>query len=177
MNTKQLERGQGLVEYGIIIALVAIITAVAIGLVSRATQRGYGVIGAALGAKRDNIGGRVIEITNAQCIVEQKTIHHQNSGTDEVIHQTGMWIIGITNVNVAELTASTEKVIGTGLDGLPSPVEVNGDPSSFKWHPTLSPDTEDSTLCPKAIVIQANDGTIALSPVNVVNMTAEETEQ
>jgi hypothetical protein len=83
-------------------------------------------------------------------------------------NQTGLWIVGNTNEDVADLTGSTNQAVGTGMGGLDSPVEANG-PSGFKFHPLLA-NQVDLTVCPKSVVIQAKDGAIAVAPVAAVTM-------
>ncbi len=147
------EHGQGLVEYALILALVALVVIVGAYLLGQAVQRVYGVITGALGAKYDTIGARSIVIESAQCFAVQST------------HQTGLYVLGtIAGEDVANLTGSTEQAVGTGLGGLSSPVEANGD-FGFKFHPLLSPSAADLSLCPRAVVIQSKDGAIAVSPV------------
>ena len=146
------QEGHGLVEYALILALVALVAIVVVALTGVAAQRGYGVLGGALGARYDTQGQRVVEITGAQCIALQSA------------NLTGLWVIGNTNYDVAHLTGSTERAIGTGLEGLPAPIEANG-PSGFKFHPLLAYKA-DLGVCPKSVVIQAADGAVAVAPVS-----------
>jgi Flp pilus assembly pilin Flp len=147
------ERGQSLVEYALILALVALVVIVGASLLGQAVQRVYGVITGALGAKYNTIGARSIVIESAQCFAVQST------------HQTGLYVLGtIAGENVADLTGSTDQAVGTGLGGLSSPVEANGD-FGFKFHPLLSPSTADLSLCPRVVVIQSKDGAMAVSPI------------
>jgi pilus assembly protein Flp/PilA len=158
MNPRRLQNcqhGQGLVEYALILVLVAVVVIVAASLLGQAVQRVYGVISGALGAKYDAVGTHAIEITTAQCIAVKSS------------NLTGLWVVGNTNEDVANLTGSTDKAVGTGMGGLASPVEVNG-PNGFKFHPLLLDNAADLSVCPKAVVIQAKDGAIAVSPVTAV---------
>jgi Flp pilus assembly pilin Flp len=140
-------------EYALILALVAVVVIVAAFAIGLAVQRIYGVAAAALGVKRNSAGPQhTIEITDpALCIASES----QN--------KTGLWIVGLTDMDVADLTGSTEVAVGTGMAGDLSPVEPNGD-GGFKFHPLLAYSV-DLSVCPKTIVIQAKDGTIALAPV------------
>src|SRR5258708_35396360 len=52
-NKRELEGGQGLVEYAIIIALVGLVASVVVGLIGLAASRSYGLTAGALGVKRD----------------------------------------------------------------------------------------------------------------------------
>jgi Flp pilus assembly pilin Flp len=56
LRCKRSAVGQGLGEYALILALVAIAVIVIVGLLGQAVQRGYGVIGAVLGAKQEVAG-------------------------------------------------------------------------------------------------------------------------
>jgi pilus assembly protein Flp/PilA len=149
------ESGQGLVEYALILVLVAVVVVVAALLLGQAVQRVYGIIGGTLGVKYNTVGVHAIEITTAECIA----LTSQNL--------TGLWVIGTTNEDVANLTGSTDQAVGTGMGGLASPVEANG-PNGFKFHPLLLDNAADLSVCPKSVVIQAKDGAIAISPVTAV---------
>ncbi len=149
------QRGQGLVEYALIMVLVAVVVIIALTLLSHALQRSYGIVAAVLGAKRDSAGSHTIQILTSLCVAVPQT------------HLTGLWVIGTTDEDVTNLTGSTDQAVGTGIGGAASPVESNG-PSSFKFHPLLSADVADLSLCPKGVVIQAADGTLALAPVQPV---------
>jgi Flp pilus assembly pilin Flp len=148
------ERGQGLVAYALILVLVALAVIVALRLTGRAVQRNYGVIAGALGVTHNTSGQQIIEIMNAQCIALESA------------QLTGLWVLGNTNEDVADLTASTEQAVGTGMDGLNSPVESNG-ANGFKFHPLLAYKA-DLSVCPQAVVIQARDGAIAVAPITKV---------
>src|SRR5258708_8526583 len=52
-NKRELEGGQGLVEYAIIIALVGLVASVVVGLIGLAASRSYGLTAGALDVKRD----------------------------------------------------------------------------------------------------------------------------
>jgi pilus assembly protein Flp/PilA len=159
MNSKHRgsrESGQGLVEYALILALVAVVVVAVASLLGPALQRVYGVITASLGSKYDTVAPHhAIKIEKAQCIALQSA------------NLTGLWVVGYTDQDVANLTGSTERAVGTGLDGLASPVEDNGD-GGFKFHPLLVY-SADLSVCPKAVVIQALDGAIAVAPVIAVS--------
>src|SRR5690349_18357556 len=111
------EQGQGLVEYALIVVLVAILVVGAGYLIGLAAQRIYGIVAGALGASHKTTGARVIEITTAECIADP---HQGDSGL------TGLWVTGITTEDVMKLTGSTNQAVGTGIGGEASPVEPNG---------------------------------------------------
>jgi Flp pilus assembly pilin Flp len=146
------EQGQGLVEYALILALIAVATVAATFLLGQAVLRIYGMVGAAAGAKYNSVGERAIEIQVAQCIVKQGA------------NITGLWVTGFTNENVANLTASTDQT--AGVSGLASVVE-SMPPNGFRFDPIMAYSADESA-CPKSVVIQAADGAIAISPVTPV---------
>ncbi|HLY27386.1 MAG TPA: hypothetical protein VKQ72_13670 [Aggregatilineales bacterium] len=151
-------RGQGQVEYALVLAVVSLVVIVAVTLVGLGAQRVYGVIAGSLGAKHDTLTqGHTIEIVSAQCIA----VPSQNL--------TGLWVVGNTDELVANLTGSTNLAVGTGIGGAPSPVNPDPDnPNVFKFQPLLSQQKADLTLCPIAVVIQATDGAIATAPITRV---------
>src|SRR5260370_39148711 len=63
---RKLQQGQGLVEYGLILVLVALVVIVAAFLVGQATQRIYGIILGSTGGKADS--GNNLQIVAAWCI-------------------------------------------------------------------------------------------------------------
>jgi Flp pilus assembly pilin Flp len=150
-----------MVEYALVLALVAVVAIVALSALGNATQRVYGIIGAVLGAKYNSTGDRAIEIATAQCIAVKYASNPSNN-------LTGLWVVGTTNIPIAELTGSTDQAVGTGLNGGAAPVQANG-PNGFKFNPLLAY-AADPGVCPKAIVIQAADGSVAISPVTSVTM-------
>lgn len=145
---KRLRRGQGLVEYAIIIALVALVVIVIITLVGFATKRGFGVIAGALGATHNETTGTGthIEITDAHC------------WTYVGLNQTGVYVRGLSNLDPSLLTGSTDtgwfSVANVGDSG----------PRSFKYQPLIGTGT-DFGKCPRSVVIQAPDGTTAVAPL------------
>jgi Flp pilus assembly pilin Flp len=160
-HSRRGPRGQGMVEYALVLVLVAVVAIVALSALGNATQRVYGVIGGVLGAKYNTTGDRAIEIATAQCIA----VSYPNPSNN----RTGLWVVGNTNISVAELTGSTDQAVGTGIGGGAAPVEANG-PNGFKFNPLLAYGA-DPSVCPKAVVIQAPDGSVAISPVTTVSMT------
>jgi Flp pilus assembly pilin Flp len=145
-----------LVEYALVLLLVAVVVMGVASLLGGAIQRVYGVVSASLGGKYDTVAPQhSIVIETAQCITLQSQ------------HLTGLWIVGSTDEDVANLTGSTNQAVGTGLGGLSSPVEANG-PNGFKFHPLLAY-TADLSVCPNSVVIQAANGAFAISPVTGVN--------
>jgi Flp pilus assembly pilin Flp len=148
------EHGQALVEYALILVLVAIVAIVVIGLTGLAVQRIFGVAAGALGAKHGTTGERRIVIDVAACYAQ----YHKNL--------TGLWVVGTTNIPLTELTGSTESAVGTVK------VDINGT-NGFRYNPNLSETTADPSLCPKSVVIQAKDGSIAVSPVTLIEQWSD----
>jgi Flp pilus assembly pilin Flp len=155
MREKKLRRkrsaaGQGLGEYALILALVAIAVIVIIGLVGQAVQRGYGVIGAVLGAKHE-VAGELTFTYLPQCgrVVDQGT---------------GFYAEISTSVPMDELTVSTDTGFNYGL----TPIA-----GGYKIYVKLTPgDTEELDLCPRGLVVQtskAYGGAIATYPVLIKN--------
>jgi len=152
------QRGQGLVEYALILSLVSVIVIIAAFALGLAIQRIYGIAAGAIGAKKD--ATKVIEITSALCIA------------DSTLNKTGLFVTGFTTESYGNLVGSTNLAVGTGLNGVNSPVTMNPQVpatnawgNSFAFNPLLSATTADAKLCPVAATIQANDGQIAVAPV------------
>jgi Flp pilus assembly pilin Flp len=143
------------VEYVVILALVSLVVILTGSLLGPAINRIFGIATGAMGTHYNTVGsGHTIEIVTAECIA----IQSQNL--------TGLWVTGNTDEPLEKLVGSTNLAVGTGMNGDSSPVESNG-PGSFKFHPLLS-QTADLSVCPTSVVIQANDGAIALSPITEV---------
>src|SRR5258708_35124802 len=53
LTFSRFERGQGAPEYGLVIALVAIVSVVVLGVLGLAVTRQYGLLGGALGVRKD----------------------------------------------------------------------------------------------------------------------------
>lgn len=142
-HAKSPQKGQSIAEYVLLLALVAIVAVAILFGVGLATQRIYGLIEGAFGVHFDTHDKHIVEITSAQCISVAS------------IHQTGLWVVGNTDEDIADLTGSTE----FGL----SEVSANG--SGFLYHPMIDANAADVTKCPESVVIQAKDGAIAIVPL------------
>jgi Flp pilus assembly pilin Flp len=157
MSTRKIRRekkGQGLVEYALIIALVAVVVIVAAAVVGLAVQRVYGVIVAALGTKHDAVGH--LEIESAQCIASTS------------LGKTGLIVYGYTTDDPSKLTASSELTVGTSLDGSMLLITSNGGaPNSFLLNRVFA-NQANIALCPKTIVVQSPNGIIAVAPLTAV---------
>lgn len=147
------QRGQGLVEYVLILSMVAIVVIGAAFLIGLAVQRVYGIIGGALGAKHDEVAGVVITIDEASCYVVSAAVAPPTG-------RTGLYVTGTTNVNLADLTGSTDRAVGGPL---------NSNAGGFKYQPLFA-SLPDEGLCPKSVVIQSKNGQLAFAPVQIKYM-------
>ncbi|MHB8625425.1 MAG: Flp family type IVb pilin [Aggregatilineales bacterium] len=147
----KLTRAQSLVEYALILGLVAlavIVIAFALGL---GLQRVYGLIVGALGENGHGSSSSVqhsITIDTALCIAVASQ------------HQTGLWVLGQTDEpDLSTIHGSTEfgiSVIGPYQGG-------------YAYHPFIDTNKADVSECPASVVIQAQDGTIAVAPLQKMN--------
>jgi len=148
----KLRRGQSLVEYALLIALVTIVIIVVIGFVGLGLQRVYGLIAGVLGAQHDTLGGtHQVIITRAECSIVQTNM----SGAG----QTGIWVEGTASDPLGNLSGSTD------AGGIGSVSAYGG---GFVFNPLISGTTANPLSCPKAIVIQSTSGGIAIAPLQVV---------
>jgi len=144
--------GQSLVEYALLIGLVALVVIVVIGTVGLGVQRIYGLIAGVLGARHDSSGGtHQVIITRAECSVVQ-------TGTLGA-GQTGIWIEGTASDPLENISGSTDS------GGIGSVSAYGG---GFVFNPLISSTTANPLICPKAIVIQSTSGGIAIAPLQVV---------
>jgi Flp pilus assembly pilin Flp len=157
LRRKRSAVGQGLGEYALILALVAIAVIVIVGLLGQAVQRGYGVIGAVLGVKQETAGVLSFDPNwLPQC--------------GRVVGQgTGFYTEILTPItDLSQITASTDTGFIFGLEPIAG---------GFKIYQKLTPgDTEELGLCPHGLVIQVSKtysgperGAIATYPVLVKN--------
>src|SRR5688572_30394890 len=61
-RNKSKTSGQGLVEYAIIIALVALVSIVILALIGMAANRNFGLICSIFGCREDHIGDKILAI-------------------------------------------------------------------------------------------------------------------
>ncbi len=153
------QQGQGLVEYALILVLVAIVVVAVAGLVGLAVQRVYGVVAGALHTKYDTVGHLVIE-SAAQCWIMPPAPPGYPAGF------VGINLTGTTDIPFADLTYSTDASVGTTVDGSLVHIEGNPSPPNFKVNAILAA-SPDPGKCPRSVVIQAKSGAIAISPVTV----------
>jgi Flp pilus assembly pilin Flp len=141
-------KGQGLVEYALILSLVAVVVIVIIGLVGMASQRNFGVIGAVFGAKRETPGTLSFN-------------YHPQCGY--ITGQgTGFYAEISTNIPITDLQVSTDTGFITAL----TPIA-----GGYKIQPILSP-SEDLGVCPHGLVVQSSKaygGETIVYPVKIQN--------
>ncbi len=153
---RKYQRGQGLIEYALILILVAVVVIAVAGLVGLAVQRLYGLVAGALGTKYDTVGHLTIDAPGARC-------WHMSPTSDYPQGFIGIDLHGITDIPFADLTYSTEGSVGTDLDGKDASVEGNPSAPNYKVQYILS--KTPPFTCPRVVVIQAKSGAIAISPV------------
>ncbi len=141
------QHGQSLVEYALIIVLLAVVAIGVLLILGTQLQRVYGLVSAVLGQSYNTTGQHTLTITSAKCVALTSA------------HQTGLLISGNTDEPITDLMGSTE------LGG--APVSDNG--SGFLYHPMVDSTTADTSKCPRGVVIQARDGSIAFAPVTRVS--------
>lgn len=143
-------QGQSLVEYSLLIALIALAAVVGLLLLGTAVQRIYGILAGTFGGKTNATAQEQIVIEDADCWVVYP------------VHQTGLYVTGTTNVPLSELLGSTNTKVG-------GPVNAYGGlPGGFVYQPQLSAITANEALCPQAVVIQSAKGAIAVAPLKVI---------
>jgi Flp pilus assembly pilin Flp len=164
----KLRKAQGLVEYALILALVALVAIGILFLVGGGVQKVYAMITAGLGAainKTDTAptgSGDYIYISHAECWVV--TGSHT---------QTGLWVTGWTSSSI-----DPSSVAFYTDNGLQSTINVNPAVGSenFAANPDLGASlggVADESLCPHTIVVQHfKPNAIAASPITIIHYVA-----
>jgi Flp pilus assembly pilin Flp len=156
-------RGQGLVEYALLLVLVALVVVVAASLLGMGLQRVYGIAAAALGAKQD------VDGPDGKIVIEDSTcfLMRYSDGT----RLTGLYIFGYTDLPLTDLNGSTNLFMDTPYEGLKfefSEGEIGGVPvpGSFAFNPLISATEDNPLLCPAAVTIQSKTKPIiAVAPM------------
>jgi len=150
---KRKLRGQGLVEYALILVLVTIAAVVILGAIGLAVQRLFGVGLGVLGGSR-----------NVQ--TSQQYIYFDSSWlpTCQFVsgQGTGLYTEFYTDIPISEITVSTDK-------GFVLTVSTAG-AYHYIAQPLLT-SLNDTSICPLSIVIQSSKkygGVIAVAPVKKV---------
>jgi Flp pilus assembly pilin Flp len=173
MKTKRgrkLQTGAGLVEYALILVLVAVGAITILSLAGVGVQRLYGVVGGAMGLKKDAndgaIQGQVINITGANCLIIAVGSAY-DGGIYAATGSTTFVLKVDTNVDLTQLnTAGTENTLMMDEDTVasnpvPPPALSN---LVFKLDSVPYP---DASACPSTAIVQSVQGSIAVSPVEV----------
>lgn len=171
---RKTQRGQGLVEYALILVLVALVVIVAAFLVGQATQRIFGIVLGATGGSTGTSGD--LYIAEAYCYM---------SSSETV---TSMYVLGYSSGGLGGLYASDDLQATNVLDqggsvwhfdqydatnhssffGTPPGFPAEGTPGAFVVDPILATGDIQPQLCPTAITVQDGHGGIAAAPVIVV---------
>jgi Flp pilus assembly pilin Flp len=164
------QAGQGLVEYALVLVLVAVVCIAIMFATGLSVQRVYGVVASVLGAKHDveNYQGERIVIEQAECV----TLDPGNP------HYTGLpngaralRIRGFTNVPIDQLSLVTDNTDVNKLQSNFTMMDLTT--GEFKFDPILSlvPGEPD---CPNGVTIQSIHGAMATSPIRPVHISASE---
>lgn len=173
MNNKRsdkLQAGAGMVEYALVLVLVAVGTIVILGLAGVGAQRLYGIVGGVLGAKKSessgSIHGQVINITSANCYVIAVGSSY-DGGLYAATGFTGYFLRVDTNVPLDQLnTAGTEQTLMMSVYAAQTTMVTPPGISNITFRMD-SAHYPDASLCPRAAVVQSLQGSIAISPVEV----------
>ncbi len=143
MQKRQLQRGQGLAEYAIVILLVAIVAVLVLGLLGLAVTRVYGLIGGALGSKKE---------ADTHIYFDPDQLPRCGIYGGHTILYGQLYVIGISS-NPAEVrsavTVSTDTTFTIDLN--------ENNPSIGLWN--IQKDfgaVSDDGLCPRSIVVQTS---------------------
>ena len=163
MHFKRTHKAQGLVEYALIIVLVAVVVTAIAFMLGLAIHRVYGLVTGSLGGTHDANGAVQIRIEQARCIAQPST------------NQTGMWVTGFISpgATLTDFEVHTTKTADTAFDSDSDGIieamslTVNGAPGTFKWNPMIKGNQATTGLCPSAIMIRLanNPSVFAIAPV------------
>ena len=142
---KKSQRGQGLPEYALIIALVAIVGIVILGVVGLAATRNFGLIAGALGAKKD-----VYQPTADYYIYFNEAGDNNPPECGKSSGNTLLYAQITSNIDPAYLSATTENAnIGVTVATNTSAVAPIGNLLISSVLPADTP-------CPLSLVIQSD---------------------
>ncbi|MBX3085282.1 MAG: hypothetical protein KF716_26855 [Anaerolineae bacterium] len=161
---KRSYKAQGLVEYALIIVLVAVVVTAIAFMLGLAVHRVYGLVAGSLGGTHDATGAVQIRIEQARCIAQTST------------NRTGMWVTGFVSPGIPltdfeiHTTMSADTAFDADSDGIIETMSLtdNGAPGSggFKWNPVIK-NNSLTAQCPSAIMIRLsnNPSVFAIAPV------------
>jgi Flp pilus assembly pilin Flp len=163
---RRAQNGQGLVEYALIIVLVALVAIIILSLLGMAISRGLGIVAAALGAKHNSTvaSGSAVEIQQAEChIVPLNSTQGGLCPGGDWCGKTVLRILGMTSPNIAlsDLNISTDRGFADTI------TTNNGTPNSFLYQKIIA-DPADSSACPLSVVVQSQSAKVtSLMPIQV----------
>jgi Flp pilus assembly pilin Flp len=152
---RRRHHGQGLVEYALVLVLVALVVIAIVFTVGLGVQRVYGVVAGALGVSHTK-AELMLDSPGARCYLYDGT--------------TNIYLTGSTNIPFSELTFSTNTTYNSGSGGGVTPIRasVPGTTTGTFWVGYQLAPVQDRGLCPTSVVIQSSNGAIAISPVTIV---------
>jgi len=134
--------GQGLVEYAIIIGLVAVVCVIILGLFGLAATRNYGIVAGALGAKKE------IDTETHYIRFQSDTNFPQCGISHGQLYFRTHFFSDISDPNeIKELTVATDNGLIPTIDPIPSPPPGIG---NYEIRMFLAP----GATCPRSLVIQ-----------------------
>src|SRR5258708_36896636 len=143
-NFKRHQRGQGLPEYAFLIALVAIVAAIALGIVGLAASRLYGILGGAIGAKNaGTVGSDIIYFDPHQ--LPRCGVDYTHGGPTELYGQ--LWVN--SNLPLSEIQISTDQSFAISLN-------PNSTPNLYNIQQDFPGHNYDNSVCPHSIVVQTS---------------------
>jgi Flp pilus assembly pilin Flp len=138
-GSRKSQKGQGLTEYAIIIALVAIVCVIILGLVGLAVNRNYGLVAGALGAKK--------EIRSAQYYV------YFDNNPPQCGFIGGTSTRGFYAQFFSDILNPNEFTIATDTGFVPTLIDNSGGgPGIGNWK--IQMPLPDGMPCPTSLVIQ-----------------------
>lgn len=172
---RKMQRGQGLVEYALILVLVALVVIVAAFLVGQATQRIFGIVLGATGGTTGTSGdlyiaGAYCYMSASRSITSIYVMVHSAGGTADLYASDDLQATNMTDVNGGpwpwrsyggDASGTLLPTPGT------SPNFAFDSANAFVLDSTLAYDVEPQ-LCPTAITVQNSHGGIAAAPVIAV---------
>jgi Flp pilus assembly pilin Flp len=162
LHLKRSYKAQGLVEYALIIVLVAVVVTAIAFMLGLAVHRVYGLVAGSLGGNQSSGGAVQIRIEQARCIAQTST------------NRTGMWVTGfvtpgtpLTSFEV-HTTMTADTAFDSDSDGTIETMALsdNGGGGGFKWNPVVKTNSL-TAQCPSAIMIRmvGNPSVFAIAPV------------
>jgi len=158
-KAKRSRNGQGLVEYALIVSLVAVVAALALGAIGWATQQGFGVITGALGGKK------VVQGSPNFLYFDTNPFSIPRCGYNHLSNQTGIQVefyFYNNGLGTDSLTVRTE-------EGFLTDIQI-GTGGGANYYAVVHPyaDGRHPELCPHSVVIQSSKESgdlLAVSPV------------